>query len=83
MYMDESTGLFQEFICQLWKSYDSFRNEFRLDVSRWLLIQLSFSKERKERSINESYLKISKKNGFRNVESQIEHFIKAVLRKKW
>jgi RNA polymerase sigma-70 factor (ECF subfamily) len=43
MYMDnhdDQQDLFQEIVCQLWKSYDSFKRKsiFDLDVP-WLSIQ--------------------------------------------
>jgi RNA polymerase sigma-70 factor (ECF subfamily) len=55
MYMDnhdDQQDLFQEIVCQLWKSYDSFRNESQF--STWMYRGYQYSncilKERKEES---------------------------------
>jgi RNA polymerase sigma-70 factor (ECF subfamily) len=52
MYMDnhdDQQDLFQEIVCQLWKSYDSKRKSiFYLDVP-WLSIQQLYFKEREKK----------------------------------
>ena len=87
MYMDTSDDqqdLFQEIICQLWKSYDSFRNESQF--STWMYrvainTAIVFLKKEKRKvdkydipseNIKEEDCDSAEK------ESQLEHFYKAV-----
>ena len=87
MYMDTShdqQDLFQEIICQLWKSYDSFRNESQF--STWMYrvainTAIVFLKKEKRKvdkyeipseNINEEDCDSAEK------ESQLLHFYKAV-----
>jgi hypothetical protein len=55
MYMDnhDQQDLFQEIVCQLWKSYDSLETKvnFRPGCTVWLSIQQLYFKER-GKSIN-------------------------------
>lgn len=87
MYMDTSDDqqdLFQEIICQLWKSYDSFRNESQF--STWMYrvaINTAIVFLKKEKRKLDKY-EIPSENikeedcDSAEKESQIEHFYKAV-----
>ncbi|WP_369617895.1 RNA polymerase sigma factor [Flavobacterium sp. CFS9] len=87
MYMDNSDDqqdLFQEIVCQLWKSYGSFRNESQF--STWMYrvaINTAIVFLRKEKRKVDKY-EIASENikddegDSRIKESQIDHFYKAV-----
>ncbi|MCD9577364.1 RNA polymerase sigma factor [Flavobacterium soyae] len=87
MYMDtydDQQDLFQEIICQLWKSYDSFRNESQF--STWMYrvavnTAIVFLKKEK-RKVDKYEIaseNIKEEAGDSQIkESQIEHFYKAV-----
>lgn len=87
MYMDnhdDQQDLFQEIVCQLWKSYDSFRNESQF--STWMYrvaINTAIVFLKKEKRKVDKY-EISSENIKEETddseikESQIEHFYKAV-----
>lgn len=87
MYMDNSDDqqdLFQEIVCQLWKSYDSFRNESQF--STWMYrvaVNTSIVFLKKEKRKVDKY-EIASENikddeGDSHIkESQIDHFYKAV-----
>ncbi|WP_316634961.1 RNA polymerase sigma factor [uncultured Flavobacterium sp.] len=87
MYMDnadDQQDLFQEIICQLWKSYDSFRNESQF--STWMYrvavnTAIVFLKKEK-RKVDKYEIaseNIKEDEGDSHVkESQIDHFYKAV-----
>ncbi|WP_055094154.1 RNA polymerase sigma factor [Flavobacterium aquidurense] len=87
MYMDnpdDQQDLFQEIICQLWKSYDSFRNESQF--STWMYrvaVNTAIVFLRKEKRKVDKY-EIASENikddeSDSNIkESQIDHFYKAV-----
>ena len=87
MYMDTSDDqqdLFQEIICQLWKSYDSFRNESQF--STWMYrvainTAIVFLKKEKRKidkyEITSQNIKEEESDSAEK-ESQIEHFYKAV-----
>jgi RNA polymerase sigma-70 factor (ECF subfamily) len=87
MYMDnddDQQDLFQEIVCQLWKSYDSFRNESQF--STWMYrvaINTAIVFLRKEKRKVDKY-EIASENIKEETddseirESQIEHFYKAV-----
>lgn len=87
MYMDTSDDqqdLFQEIICQLWKSYDSFRNESQF--STWMYrvaINTAIVFLKKEKRKVDKY-EIPSENikeedcDSAEKESQLEHFYKAV-----
>ncbi|WP_374174318.1 RNA polymerase sigma factor [Flavobacterium tructae] len=87
MYMDNSDDqqdLFQEIICQLWKSYDSFRNESQF--STWMYrvaVNTAIVFLKKEKRKVDKY-EIASENikddeGDSHIkESQIDHFYKAV-----
>jgi RNA polymerase sigma factor (sigma-70 family) len=87
MYMDNSDDqqdLFQEIVCQLWKSYDSFRNESQF--STWMYrvaVNTAIVFLRKEKRKVDKY-EIASENikddeGDSHIkESQIDHFYKAV-----
>lgn len=81
---DDQQDLFQEIICQLWKSYDSFRNESQF--STWMYrvavnTAIVFLKKEK-RKIGTSEIvseNIKDEEGTSYIkENQIEHFYKAV-----
>ncbi|WP_432672655.1 RNA polymerase sigma factor [Flavobacterium sp. SM2513] len=87
MYMDNAVDqedLFQEIICQLWKSYDSFRNESQF--STWMYrvaINTAIIFLKKEKRKVDKYEipsdNIKEDEGDSHIkESQIEHFYKAV-----
>lgn len=87
MYMDtydDQQDLFQEIICQLWRSYDSFRNESQF--STWMYrvaVNTAIVFLKKEKRKVDKY-EIASENikddeGDSHIkESQIEHFYKAV-----
>ena len=87
MYMDNSDDqqdLFQEIVCQLWKSYDSFRNESQF--STWMYrvaVNTAIVFLKKEKRKVDKY-EIASENikddeGDSHIkESQIDHFYKAV-----
>lgn len=81
---DDQQDLFQEIVCQLWKSYDSFRNESQF--STWMYrvaVNTAIVFLRKEKRKVDKY-EIASENikddeGDSNIkESQIDHFYKAV-----
>ncbi len=87
MYMDtydDQQDLFQEIICQLWKSYDSFRNESQF--STWMYrvavntaIVFLKKEKRKVDKYDIASDNIKEEEGDSQIkESQIEHFYKAV-----
>lgn len=87
MYMDtydDQQDLFQEIICQLWKSYDSFRNESQF--STWMYrvavntaIVFLKKEKRKVDKYDIASDNIKEDEGDSHIkESQIEHFYKAV-----
>ena len=87
MYMDnhdDQQDLFQEIICQLWKSYDSFRNESQF--STWMYrvavnTAIVFLKKEK-RKVDKYEIaseNIKEDEGDSHIkESKIDHFYKAV-----
>ncbi|WP_428230925.1 RNA polymerase sigma factor [Flavobacterium sp.] len=87
MYMDnpyDQQDLFQEIVCQLWKSYDSFRNESQF--STWMYrvaVNTAIVFLKKEKRKVDKY-EIASENikddeGDSHIkESQIDHFYKAV-----
>ncbi|MDR7211209.1 RNA polymerase sigma factor [Flavobacterium piscis] len=87
MYMDnydDQQDLFQEIVCQLWKSYDTFRNESQF--STWMYrvaVNTAIVFLKKEKRKVDKY-EIASENikddeGDSHVkESQLEHFYKAV-----
>ncbi|WP_394368132.1 RNA polymerase sigma factor [Flavobacterium kayseriense] len=87
MYMDnhdDQQDLFQEIVCQLWKSYDSFRNESQF--STWMYrvaINTAIVFLKKEKRKVDKYEIVSENikeeaDDSEVKESQIEHFYKAV-----
>nr|WP_253786308.1 RNA polymerase sigma factor [Flavobacterium sp. HSC-32F16] len=87
MYMDthdDQKDLFQEIICQLWKSYDSFRNESQF--STWMYrvavntaIVFLKKEKRKVDKYDIASDNVKEEEGDSQIkESQIEHFYKAV-----
>lgn len=87
MYMDNSDDqqdLFQEIVCQLWKSYESFRNESQF--STWMYrvaVNTAIVFLKKEKRKVDKY-EIASENvkddeGDSHIkESQLDHFYKAV-----
>ena len=87
MYMDnhnDQQDLFQEIVCQLWKSYDSFRDESQF--STWMYrvavnTAIVFLKKEK-RKVDKYEIaseNIKEDEGDSHIkESQLEHFYKAV-----
>ena len=87
MYMDnpdDQQDLFQEIVCQLWKSYDSFRNESQF--STWMYrvaVNTAIVFLRKEKRKVDKY-EIASENikddegDAHFKESQLDHFYKAV-----
>ena len=87
MYMDnpdDQQDLFQEIICQLWKSYDTFRNESQF--STWMYrvavnTAIVFLKKEK-RKVDKYEIaseNIKEDEGDSHIkESQLDHFYKAV-----
>jgi len=81
---DDQQDLFQEIICQLWKSYDSFRNESQF--STWMYrvavntaIVFLKKEKRKVDKYDIASDNIKEDEGDSQIkESQIEHFYKAV-----
>lgn len=87
MYMDNSDDqkdLFQEIVCQLWKSYDSFRNESQF--STWMYrvaVNTAIVFLKKEKRKVDKYEIVSENikddEGDSHIkESQLDHFYKAV-----
>nr|WP_309846764.1 RNA polymerase sigma factor [Flavobacterium sp. 2755] len=87
MYMDthdDQQDLFQEIICQLWKSYDSFRNESQF--STWMYrvaVNTAIVFLKKEKQKVDKYEiaseNVKEEEGDSQIkENQIEHFYKAV-----
>ena len=87
MYMDnhdDQQDLFQEIICQLWKSYDTFRNESQF--STWMYrvaVNTAIVFLRKEKRKVDKYEiaseNIKEDEGDSHIkESQLDHFYKAV-----
>ena len=81
---DDQQDLFQEIICQLWKSYDSFRNESQF--STWMyrvaintaIVFLKKEKRKVDRyEITSENIKEEDSDADEK-ERQIEHFYKAV-----
>ena len=81
---DDQQDLFKEIVCQLWKSYDSFRNESQF--STWMYrvaINTAIVFLKKEKRKVDKY-EIASENIKEETddseikESQIEHFYKAV-----
>lgn len=81
---DDQQDLFQEIICQLWKSYDSFRNESQF--STWMYrvavnTAIVFLKKEK-RKVDKYEIaseNVKEEEGDSQIkENQIEHFYKAV-----
>ncbi|PBJ12908.1 ECF RNA polymerase sigma-E factor [Flavobacterium sp. ACN6] len=89
MYMDnfdDQQDLFQEIVCQLWKSYDSFRNESQF--STWMYrvaVNTAIVFLRKEKRKVDKYEIASEnikedENDAHIKESQLDHFYKALQR---
>jgi RNA polymerase sigma factor (sigma-70 family) len=87
MYMDnpdDQQDLFQEIVCQLWKSYDTFRNESQF--STWMYrvaVNTAIVFLKKEKRKVDKYEIVSEnikeEDGDSHIkESQIDHFYKAV-----
>lgn len=87
MYMDnydDQQDLFQEIVCQLWKSYETFRNESQF--STWMYrvaVNTAIVFLRKEKKKVDKYEiaseNIKEEEGDSHIkESQLEHFYKAV-----
>jgi RNA polymerase sigma-70 factor (ECF subfamily) len=87
MYMDshdDQQDLFQEIVCQLWKSYDSFRNESQF--STWMYrvaINTAIVFLKKEKRKVDKYEiasdNIKEEDDDSHIkESQLEHFYRAV-----
>ncbi|CAM2859241.1 MAG: RNA polymerase sigma factor [Paludibacter sp.] len=87
MYMDnrdDQQDLFQEIICQLWRSYDSFRNESQF--STWMYrvaINTAIVFLKKEKRKVDKYPLASEnikeeESDYDHKENQLEHFYKAV-----
>lgn len=87
MYMDnydDQQDLFQEIICQLWKSYETFRNESQF--STWMYrvaVNTAIVFLRKEKRKVDKYEiaseNIKEEEGDSHIkESQLDHFYKAV-----
>ncbi|MDQ1167898.1 RNA polymerase sigma factor (sigma-70 family) [Flavobacterium sp. SORGH_AS 622] len=81
---DDQQDLFQEIVCQLWKSYDSFRNESQF--STWMYrvavnTAIVFLKKEKRKidkyEIDSDNIK-EDENDSHIKESQLDHFYKAV-----
>lgn len=87
MYMDnadDQQDLFQEIICQLWKSYESFRNESQF--STWMyrvavntaIVFLKKEKRKVDKYKIPSENVKEEENDSQIKESQLDHFYKAV-----
>jgi RNA polymerase sigma factor (sigma-70 family) len=87
MYMDntdDQQDLFQEIVCQLWKSYETFRNESQF--STWMYrvaVNTAIVFLKKEKRKLDKYEIVSEnikeEEGDSHIkESQIDHFYKAV-----
>lgn len=87
MYMDNSDDqqdLFQEIVCQLWKSYDSFRSESQF--STWMyrvavntaIVFLKKEKRKVDKYEISSENVREEENDSLVKESQLDHFYKAV-----
>ena len=87
MYMDtadDQQDLFQEIICQLWKSYDSFRNEsqfstwmYRVAINTAILFLKKEKRKVDRYEITSENIKEEDSDADEK-ERQIEHFYKAV-----
>lgn len=81
---DDQLDLFQEIVCQLWKSYDSFRNESQF--STWMYrvaVNTAIVFLKKEKRKLDKYEitseNIKEDEGDSDIkENQIDHFYKAV-----
>lgn len=81
---DDQQDLFQEIICQLWKAYDSFRNESQF--STWMyrvavntaIVFLKKDKKKVDKYVIASDNIKEEETDSHIKESQIEHFYKAV-----
>lgn len=87
MYMDnadDQQDLFQEIVCQLWKSYESFRNESQF--STWMyrvavntaIVFLKKEKRKVDKYQIPSENVKEEENDSQIKESQLDHFYKAV-----
>lgn len=81
---DDQQDLFQEIICQLWKAYDSFRNEsqfstwmYRVAVNTAIVFLKKDKKKVDKYAIASENIKEEETDSHIK-ESQIEHFYKAV-----
>jgi RNA polymerase sigma factor (sigma-70 family) len=82
--LDDQQDLFQEIVCQLWKSYDSFRNESQF--STWMYrvaINTSIVFLKKEKRKVDKYelsaTNIREEESDSDIkEAQLDHFYKAV-----
>lgn len=87
MYMDntdDQQDLFQEIICQLWKSYDSFKGEsqfstwmYRVAINTAIIFLKKEKKKVDKYEIASENIKEDESDSHIK-ESQIEHFYKAV-----
>lgn len=87
MYMDNTDNqqdLFQEIICQLWKSYDSFKGEsqfstwmYRVAINTAIIFLKKEKKKVDKYEIASENIKEDESDSHIK-ESQIEHFYKAV-----
>ena len=87
MYMDnhdDQQDLFQEIVCQLWKSYDSFRNEsqfstwmYRVEVNTAIVFLKKEKRKVDKYEIASENIKDDEGDSHIK-ESQIDHFYKAV-----
>lgn len=87
MYMDNSDDqqdLFQEIICQLWKSYDSFRNEsqfstwmYRVAVNTAIVFFKNEKRKIDKYKIASENIKEDEGDSYIK-ENQLDHFYKAV-----
>lgn len=81
---DDQQDLFQEIICQLWKSYDSFRNESQF--STWMyrvavntaIVFLKKEKRKVDKYEIPSENVKEEESDSQIKENQLEHFYKAV-----
>ncbi|MBZ4035600.1 RNA polymerase sigma factor [Flavobacterium sp. 17A] len=87
MYMDnhdDQQDLFQEIVCQLWKSYDTFRNEsqfstwmYRVAVNTAIVFLRKEKKKIDKYEIASENIKEDESDSHIK-ESQLDHFYKAV-----
>ena len=81
---DDQQDLFQEIVCQLWKSYESFRNESQF--STWMyrvavntaIVFLKKEKRKVDKYQIPSENVKEEENDSQIKESQLDHFYKAV-----